>query len=79
MEFGTMVTNIILLWIRKKSAPDDKKNQKKKNTWVFLDGIISPTLWAKELGLGTVLSNIILLWIPKVGRIPITLTPKKLM
>merc|ERR1712212_834281 len=47
LGFGTLFTNIILLWIRnfekKRSTPTSKKNQKtpKKDLWIFTMGYLA--------------------------------------
>ena len=80
LGFGTVFTNIILLWIRNfeenPTTPTPQKNQKTpKKTYGFSQWDNLPTLWFRRLGFGIVLSNIFLLWIWKFGEIRTTLTP----
>ena len=80
LGFGTVFTNIILLWIRNfeenSTTPTPQKKQKKtKKTYGFSQWDNLPTLWFRRLGFGIVLSNIFLLWIWKFGEIRTTLTP----
>jgi len=80
LGFGTVFTNIILLWIRNfeenPTTPTPKKTQKTpKKTYGFSQWDNLPTLWFRRLGFGIVHSNIFLLWIWKYGEIRTTLTP----
>merc|ERR1712055_480182 len=83
LGFGTLFTNIILLWIRNfeknRTTPTPKKNPKKnqKKTYGFSRWDILPMLIARRLGFGTVFTNIILLWIRNFEKNRTTPTPKK--
>merc|ERR1712087_440555 len=80
LGFGTLFTNIILLWIRNfeknRTTPTPKKNKQKK-TYGFSRWDILPMLIARRLGFGTVFTNIILLWIRNFEKNRTTPTPKK--
>ena len=80
LGFGTLFTNIILLWIRNfeknRTTPTPKKTKKnQKKTYGFSQWDNLPTLWVWRLGFGIVLSNIFLLWIWRFGEIRTPLTP----
>ena len=82
LGFGTVFTNIILLWIqnfeKNRITPTPKKNQKTpKKTYGFSQWNILPTLWVRRLGFGTVFTNIILLWIRNFEKNLTTPTPPK--
>merc|ERR1712212_461194 len=82
LGFGTLFTNIILLWIRNSEKigppqPPQKTKKPQKKTYGFSRWDILPMLIARRLGFGTVFTNIILLWIRNFEKNRTTQPPKK--